>query len=271
MASNRRALIITYTLLVVTALSSYVSGPASHGAGNYTGSPTSNGTCATCHSSGTGTTSTILEVQNKISGMPATSYTPGNTYTITLQGHHPDNRQYGFQLVAINDNGKAIGQYTNLPFDVHTTIYQQSQLVEHNMKIDGDNSGWFTTQFDWTPADSAGNITIYSIVNAVNGNGQPSFDQPGTTTSKQLSGPTAVSVVDNMPQQPGYSLYPNPFADVLYIRSATPSVVSITSLSGTELYSGNGHTIHTTNWPCGWYIANITGAAGTHRQIVVKQ
>lgn len=270
MANNKRALIITYTLLVVTALSSYVSGPASHGIGNFTGSPGANGTCGTCHSGGTDTTKTILEVQDKISGLPVTSYTPGHIYTITLQGYHPDNRQYGFQLVAINDSGIATGQYSNLPFDVHTTKYQQSELVEHNMKIDGDHTGWFTTQFDWTPADSVGNLTIYSIVNAVNGNGQPSFDQPGTTTGKHLSGPTAVSV-NQFLQQPGYSVYPNPFTDVFYIRSTAPAVVSITTLSGTEIYKGNGSYIHTANWPSGWYIVNITGATGLFKQLVAKQ
>lgn len=271
MANNKRALIITYTLLIVTALTSYVSGPASHGIGNFTGSPTASGTCGTCHTGGTDTTLTTLEIQDKLSGLPATTYTPGSTYTITLRGYHPANRQYGFQVAAMNDSGKAVGQYSNLPFDVHTTPYQKSQLAEHNMKIDGDTSGWFITQFDWTPTDSAGNVTIYAIVNAVNGNGQPSFDQPGTTTTVQLTGPTAVLAVANITHQKKYIIYPNPFTSELHINGVAPSAISISTLSGAVVYRGNDNTISTTNWQNGYYVVNIATATGTSQQLIVKQ
>lgn len=94
MANNTRALIITLTLLTITALSSYVSGPANHGIGNFTGSLGSNGTCGTCHAGGTDTTLSTLEIQDKITGLPATQYIPGSTYTITLRGYHPVNWQF---------------------------------------------------------------------------------------------------------------------------------------------------------------------------------
>ena len=74
--------------------------------GGKTGSPGDEGaTCIECHPG-----NDVQEAEGWItSDIPDLGYIPGETYTITLTGTHPDITKMGFELTAENEAGKVGG------------------------------------------------------------------------------------------------------------------------------------------------------------------
>ncbi|MEO0734337.1 MAG: choice-of-anchor V domain-containing protein, partial [Bacteroidota bacterium] len=171
-------------LLLITLLGlGNSSGPAGNG-NYYTGSPSGGGgtelTCSLCHNSGRtnyGLPQVDWTISETAGGANVTSYTPGQTYFVTVQVTAPDATVapvgFGFQSIFLDDTatpGSPLVAGSFSGFDANT---QQStgdfsrKYIEHNKRT--ASGVW---NFQWTaPATGFGEVRIYSVGNAVNGSG----------------------------------------------------------------------------------------------------
>jgi len=133
--------------------------------GGKTGSISDSKTCTQCHSG------TAVEVENWITtSMPEEGYTPGETYSITVEGTHSGVSRFGFELTAEDKSGNKKGAFI-------ITDATQTKLVNNNKSVTHTSSGNTpsgnskTWSFDWTaPEAGSGEITMYAALNAANGN-----------------------------------------------------------------------------------------------------
>lgn len=177
-----------YSFLNQHKVSASASGPSP----SFTNAP-GEGNCTACHTSfapNSGIGSIV------ITGLPA-KYTPNQTIPITVTV--TDSRQvvYGFELTAIDSQGRNAGTLLN-------TTGQSAQmqtvlgLVGGNMRnyIEHNSNGILPPQFDfksWTfnwkaPATRAGRLTLYAAGNAANSDGTPIGDYIYTTSASTTSG-----------------------------------------------------------------------------------
>jgi hypothetical protein len=138
--------------------------------------------CTSCH-----TTYTVNSGPGilSISGVPA-NYHPGQQIQLTISLTQEDAVYYGFQLTALDSQGRKIGTFT-LPNETPARVQsinglvngQQRTYIEHT--IDGlflpNTFGHNTWTFTWTaPADAVEPVTFYAAANAADGQGSPSGD-----------------------------------------------------------------------------------------------
>ncbi|MBX3282654.1 MAG: hypothetical protein KF756_09280 [Acidobacteria bacterium] len=167
---------------------------------SFTGAP-SEANCTACHASfpvnsGTGSVT--------ISGIPA-NYLPGQVIPITVRTAQSDATIYGFQLTAIDREGKQIGTVdlpSQTPAQMQTIVGlvngKTRTYVEHT--VDGITPTTFGSKswtFNWTaPATRKGKISFYAAGNAADSSGSPSGDYIYTTAESTLTG-TNVSSFDS--------------------------------------------------------------------------
>jgi hypothetical protein len=240
----KKSILITALILPAAFLifSSNSAGPASSGNGIRNGGPLSNGTCGSCHSGGSGTTSINLSVVEKSNGNAANGiYKPGVVYTVTLSGNNANLAFFGFQVSAANAAQQQAGSFGNLGADKHSSNLSGLQIVEHNTTLSKVN-GAYTVSFDWTaPAAGNGTVTLYGIINAVNNNDEGSGDK--------VSAPATISLneqstgIDDVENDRSVKLYPNPASDVLHIatdqRFKGNYNVRILDINGRVVYRDN--------------------------------
>ncbi len=157
--------------------------------------------CTACHvsfpvNSGTGGVS--------ISGLPV-NYLPNRQIPITVTVNQSDAVIYGFQLTAIDSQGRNVGTYT-LPAQTPPQVQTITGIVGNNQRryVEHTSDGVIPTQFgtkSWTfnwnsPAQRVGKINFFASGNAANSDGGPSGDNIYTTSKSTLSG-TAISNFDN--------------------------------------------------------------------------
>jgi hypothetical protein len=153
--------------------------------------------CTQCHRSfpvNSGTGSVV------ISGLPA-GYTPGQQVQVSVTTSQSDAIIYGFQLVALDADGRDAGTFT-LPGENPQRIQLLTGLVgeivrtyvEHT--IDGvtpTTPGSNSWTFNWTaPANDIGAVTFYAAGNAANSDGNTTGDYI-YTTSRVVSSKTPSS------------------------------------------------------------------------------
>lgn len=165
-------------MLSLTAF--YPNGPAKNGQGDRTGSPSSNGTCASsgCH---TGTsnfnTSSAISIVNS-QGQAVTSYQSDSTYKITMTVNATGAKQYGFQMIPLNSAKASVGQFMGLPSNAQIIAFSGKFVVEQ--KAPSTPNNW---TFNWkAPKGEVGPITFYACGLATNQNGKESGDQAATTS-----------------------------------------------------------------------------------------
>ena len=157
-----------------------VSASASGPTPSHTGAP-GEGNCTACHgdfpvNSGTGSVT--------ISALPAT-YAPNQQIPITVTTSQADAVIYGFQLTALDSQGRRVGAFTlptqNPPqIQIDTGIVEggQRSYVQHTVAgiiptVFGSKSWTFT----WTaPAQGAGTVRFFVAGNAANSDGGTSGD-----------------------------------------------------------------------------------------------
>lgn len=158
---------------------------------NLTGAP-GEGNCTSCHNtfalnSGTATRTLVLNNDPTI-----TSYTPGQTYTVTYTISAVA-QLYGFQATVKRANGTAAGALIN-------TNPNQTSLsgnyISHNS---GGTAPTTTNQrvysWSWTaPAAGAGTATFYVAANAADGNSGTSGDRIYTNSFAFAEGVAAPSI-----------------------------------------------------------------------------
>lgn len=155
-----------------------------------TGAP-GEGNCTECHlgaavNSGSGTLT--------ITGLPAT-YTPNQEINVTVTLSQAGRVRFGFQLTAIDDQGRKAGDLT-LTDTARTTLGNgtvQNNLRQYiNHTFDGTSgSGQNSWSFRWkAPAQSAGRVRFFAAGNAANNNGTNGGDLIYTTSASIQPGVT---------------------------------------------------------------------------------
>lgn len=155
-------LALSVTLILLNAY------PAGAPAGN-TGSPFDGGTCASnCH---TATEGGSIEF---VTNIPEDGYTPGETYSITLNGSSQNATSFGFQLAAQDPTGAKLGTLVSTDLGTKFTNETNKDYLTHNTpKSEGS---W---EFDWiAPNTGTGEVTFYSVMIA----------SPSSGTDEQLKG-----------------------------------------------------------------------------------
>ena len=144
-----------------------------------TGAP-SELTCSECH--GGGPSGGALNIH----GLP-TNYSPNQEITLTVTLAQAGRLRFGFQLTAIDDTGKRVGDL--IPNDNRTQTQtnnvngNQRQYINHTGQGNAPtSSGQGSWTFRWkAPAQSVGRVTFYVAGNAANGNSSPTGDTIYTT------------------------------------------------------------------------------------------
>jgi len=150
--------------------------------------------CTVCHvdfpaNSGTGGV--------KISGVPRIYY-PGQQMTVTVTTSQEDGVNYGFQLTAIDDFGRAAGSWT-LQDTVQTQIVEGLVGTDLRQYVEHTSAGIVPTTFgskSWTfiwnaPPQFLGRVTFYAAGNAANGSGGTDGDYIYTTARASIGGSKA--------------------------------------------------------------------------------
>ncbi len=173
----------------------FASGPSP----SHTSAPNEDN-CTACHTSfpvnsGTGSVA--------IAGVP-TNYLPNQAIPITVTTSQSDAVIYGFQLTALDSQGKNVGTFT-LPAQSPQQLQTVTGIVLGNQRkyVEHTQSGIIPTQFgskSWNfiwnaPAQRVGKVGFYAAGNAANSDGTTSGDYIYTTNKNTLSG-TAISNFD---------------------------------------------------------------------------
>lgn len=221
--------------------------------------------CTSCHSSfpvnsGGGSVT--------ISGLPH-DYLPNQQIPITVRTTHANVTLWGFQMTAIDNQGKTVGLFT-LPNDNPAKMQTISGLVNNQIRIYVEHTvdGLFTNgvfgsnswTFTWTaPSERVGKINFYAAGNGADSQSGPFGDYIYTTATATLSG-SAVSNFDS-DFQSDIAVY-RPSNGVWYsFRLADGSVRSVQwGLAGDKItpgdYDGDGITDYAVFRPSNgvWYV-----------------
>jgi len=149
--------------------------------------------CIACHVGGAANTGTG---KTFITGIPK-NYKPGQQVQVTVTAEQEDAVIYGFQLTAIDSEGRQAGTFS-IPSTEPVELLVRSgtvggksrSYVSHN--INGTIPSQFGTRswtFTWTaPATRIGKISFYAAGNAANSDGTNVGDYIYTTAKSSLSG-----------------------------------------------------------------------------------
>ncbi len=186
--------------------------------------------CTDCHSG------TPINASNWIeSNIPADGYEPGQVYEFTLTGSHEAPGRFGFEITAEDESGTKVGQFASL--DDETQLTNNMDALTHTdqgITPNGDFKSW---TFNWTAPDpGVGNVSFYAALNAANGDGTNSGDVIYLTNETYQEHITGIET----PLVRGFSAYPNPAANHLWLRTNQDlqgGKLSIVSLSGQTVFS----------------------------------
>jgi hypothetical protein len=231
--------------------------------------------CATsgCHSgtvnSGPGTT--LFEI-----GGGATSYIPGQSYTVSIDMAQATIDKFGFQVIALKDaDNSFVGTYT-LTDPTNTRLINGSGGKKYVGSTpcgsDADPVGSLGWTFDWeAPATNEGSITFYLAALATNHNHSTSGDDTYTQTLQLSPFTTGINQVSEL--ESSFEMYPNPAVDQVHVRYALEenadvqiTLTDITGKSVATLASGMrtvGHhdlqlDLKSLKQPAGLYSVNVS-------------
>ncbi len=226
-----------------TALAS-ASGPSA----SFTNAP-GEGNCTACHigsaiNSGGGAVT--------ISGLPET-YLPGQQIAITVTTAQEDAVVYGFQMTALDLQGKTVGEFT-LPNESPARSQVINNIIEGNTRryvehtldgLVGSSFGSNSWTFTWTaPAASAGTVMFNAAGNSANGDGSPSGDFIYSTTKSVTAGSSPTVSISGRVLTPGGLGVRNA---VVRLTGPAGSMTTPTSSLGfysfTDVPSGQTYTI----------------------------
>ncbi|MFN5148509.1 MAG: choice-of-anchor V domain-containing protein [Flavobacteriia bacterium] len=240
----------------------FFSGGAAAG---LTGAPTE-GNCTSCHSGSvqSGSAENVLTV---LSGAtPVTSYTPGQTYTVTLvMSSNPAKK--GFQATAWDLSNTMAGTFTA---GTNTAINGTIKNYANHKSTSNTNAvtAWI---WSWTaPATNVGDVKFYVATNKANGNSDDTGDMI-YTSQHIISAPTSAGVNENSVVasnfRVGYNGESNALNFSFHSLIAGEMSVNIVDLNGRSVFFGNlgnavfGENIESLKLPSdfknGIYIANF--------------
>lgn len=209
----------------------------SSGIAGYTGS-SGESTCTSCHGGGSGTTNVSVSFNP---AMPTGSYTPGQTYTVSVTISNSAYSLFGFGCEILNSSNTNCGSMTTAGTGVKfLTASNGRKNAVHSTPKSGSGAATFT--FVWM-APMSGTAYIHAVGNAVNGNGGTSGDKVSSAYTMSLT-PDVTSVAINNTNHIQATVYPNPVKDVMNIQlnlsNDTEQLnVFLFDLDGKKVYSQN--------------------------------
>ena len=179
-------------LFVAAVAYAKVTGPDA----GYTNAPGDLGNCTACHDE--------FEIPNfgpgsvRMTGMPAV-YNPGQQYTVAVVVQQANRQRYGFQLTAIDADGRRAGTLESLGSDTQVNEVTGAggrQYIEHTeIGVFPNGASSRTWQVRWTaPSTDIGTVRFWFAGNAANGSGDNQGDYIYTSSSSSDS-PTSVVTV----------------------------------------------------------------------------
>lgn len=259
----------------VLALSSYKSSPGLS-VGNRTGSPGSTATCAGgCHAaSSSKTLASFMIAEAATPTTPVTKYVPGKLYTITLAGTNTSGKpKFGFQATVTNATGTAVGTLSATAASTAVHTAGTVKLVEHTSPITGATAGVYSVSFNWTaPAAGTGTVSIYGIVNAVDGNNSDSNDEPSNGFKLDVTEDVSSAIAEITPSK-NLQIVPNPATDFISINNiGNDAHIALFGMNGALLLSsGSGSQINISMLPAGSYIVQVNDNGQLSSAVLVKQ
>jgi len=260
----RRSVVLSLILgMLYITLSSDIDGPAHHGHGNITGSTTGAiGHCQTssCHGANNPLTIVQLVISDTSTMLPITTYNALQTYLVTITGDATAITAslpgFGFQASAVLGNHTQAGTYTiptSLASSIHTYPCGATTVVEHSVRLSPITTGVnkYSIQFYWTaPPPASDSVTFYALLNAVNGDGGSSGDNPDAA--------------------PRVTIYENPATATCGVPTAladsfvTPTSAYLywSSVTGAVSYKIQYHPIDSSAWSSTTATANSTTITG---------
>lgn len=235
----KKHLIIICSLSAIFLTTSAFIIKYSTGIAGRTGSP-GESTCSSCHSSGSGVTTT------SITGSPAftgNQYIPGQTYTVSITVASTTLSHFGFDCEILNGTTSSstnAGTITAISGSSQTMNSGSRKNAVHISTATGSGSPSSKTfNFKWV-APLSGNAVIYTAGLAVNNNGSDGSGDLVKTATLSLT-PNTTTGVTEVAGITGISVYPNPSKDNLsidyYLLKDGKVTISLYDLQGKELES----------------------------------
>lgn len=254
--------IIQVTFLVITAF--FFMSNRGGSPGGRTGSPSDGTSCGTnggCHSN-----SQEVINQDFISIDTAEAgYEPGKTHTISVSPSLMNRDVWGFEIMAEDANGNAVGEFLNTT-DANSQRSGERATHKAASSTGADGRTW---EVEWVaPASGTGTITFYAASIAANNNGNTGGDRlllDNLTVTEGIV--NSVSLLENAK----IKLYPNPATDYLKLDLPLNDVdVTIFSESGKAVYNERyTGTINIENLSSGKYFLKVmTGGESVTKTFV---
>ncbi len=149
-----------------------ISGYSSAPPPNKTGSPGDAGqSCKNCHQYGSFQISGLIT-----SNMPNGRFTPGQTYTITINATFPGHTKFGFEISPQDINGNLIGSLS-ITDPSRTQILSNNRDIGHTLSGTLGSNGFISWSFNWTaPSSPLDSVNFYLALNVTNNNGSTTGD-----------------------------------------------------------------------------------------------
>ncbi|MCB0402863.1 MAG: T9SS type A sorting domain-containing protein [Flavobacteriales bacterium] len=237
--------------------------------GGKTNSPGDGTSCTGCHAGSLNPGSATVAIS--IPGV--TSYVPGQTYTVNVGVTGTVSSKIGFEATAERDADNSKTGTVIVTDATRTQAVNGGSAITHKpagtVATSGSN-GW---SFNWTaPASGTGNVTLYAACNVTNSNSSTTGDETYTATYNLTEGVATSS--DSYSQLNALSVYPNPFHDVLFLKSNEPlTTVQLYDYSGkliSTLSNIRQTTIDMSGYPSGIYFISYKTNNTTHTQKLIK-
>lgn len=228
-----------------------------NGKASYSNAPGDFGTCTSCHAGGAGPTTLSFSTTPALD--PGNVYTPGTTYTISIQVTNSNFTKFGFDAVMLSGSTSTSGNsgtMTTAGAGVKFLTGTQSRKnATHTTPKTGTGNAIFT--FVWVAPMSSTATVIYASGNAVNGDNGTNGDAVGTGVFNMVPS-SATGVQENKLSVNELRIFPNPASGMInidyYLNESKP--ISI------ELYSINGQKVFT-------LINEIQGAGYQERSLII--
>jgi len=275
---KRTTLIIVFSAILCSLLIVQVNSFPSGAPSGRTGAPGDQTCQNSCHNTfalneGPGSASITSDI-------PVEGYTPGETYTITMEVAEDGIPRFGFEALAYGETVEdGVGTVTlTEPARTQTDANGNREYVTHTQSgITSANSNTWT--FDWTaPEEGTGNVTFYAAFVAGSGDNGNKQDFVYTATS-----PAVEKVATNIRQQTQISFNAYVQAEELIINASQeapePVEVRVLSLQGTQVFqraelaqAGEWETrISAVNWTPGVYLVQvIKGQKASTQRVLVR-
>lgn len=241
----------------------------------YTGSPgDSLKNCTACHGG------TAVNADGWLtSDIPSEGYFSGQTYTITATNKEADATRFGFEVSPQDSLGNLLG-IMKITDSLRTKfcVGSEKYMTYTQFGVEGQDS--LSWSFEWiAPPVNTGEVVFYGGFNS-NFNGHKGDDQTYLSTLKVKENP-ANSILSMSNIIPGFTIYPNPFANSITIEISNFQIPN--SNFQFVLYDVLGQQVHlqtlnsklqTSNFnlPIGIYFYQIiSGKKAMARGKIIKQ